>query len=233
MTETFLIGDVHSQADELGRALEYVLASGGQSARVIFLGDLFDSRCETSCSAAVYKTVRRFQDEHGAVVLNSNHQDKLRRYLSGSPVRVDLVPELGRTIQEFQQSDVCRDELLAWLGSCPYGYVFHDASGREYRCAHAYFPSWVEPDGAVVTGEGLPRKAKDLMLYGKRDHETKQRVRWWEQESRVPWTRVSGHYHCVHTSRESLVLDGQCGNVGGRLPVYEVNAARLTYFGQA
>jgi len=197
---------------------------------VIFLGDLFDSRCDTSDSPEVYRLVREFQDRYGAVVLNSNHQDKLRRLLSGSPVRVDLVPELGRTFREFEQTDVDRDELLRWLESCPYGYVFHDRTGREYRCAHAYFPSWVEPDGATVSGERLPRKARDLMLYGKRDLETKQRVRWWEHESQVPWTRVSGHYHCVHTSRESLVLDGQCGNEGGRLPVYEVNAGLLTYF---
>jgi hypothetical protein len=230
MTETFLIGDVHSQADNLERALAHVLNSGGESARVIFLGDLFDSRCATSQSAEVYGIVRSFQDAYGATVLNSNHQDKLRRYLSGSPVRVDLVPELGRTIREFEETNIDRDELLGWLESCPYGYVFNDSSGREYRCAHAYFPSWVEPDGAVVTGEGLPRKARDLMLYGKRDHETKQRVRWWEHESRVPWTRVSGHYHCVHLSERSLVLDGQCGNEGGQLPVYEVNAGRLTYF---
>jgi hypothetical protein len=232
--ETILIGDVHSQARQLNDALHYVASNSDEDTLVIFLGDLFDSRCETSETTEVYGLVRTFQDAHGAVVLNSNHQDKLRRYLTGTPVRVDLVPELGRTIREFEESNIDRNELLTWLESCPYGYIFKDHNFREYRCAHAYFPSWVggpvdERHGREIHGSELIRKAKDLMLYGKRDQVTKQRVYWWEQESAVPWVRVSGHYHRVHLSDDAIVLDDCCGE-GGRLPVYEVNAKRITYF---
>lgn len=233
--ETILIGDVHSQAAKLDNALSYIANKSGERALVIFLGDLFDSRCGTSDSAEVYGSVRTFQDAYGAVVLNSNHQDKLRRFLSGNPVAINRVPELGRSIREFEESNINRDELLKWLESCPYGYIFKDANMREYRCAHAYFPSWVggpidERHGRAVFGDDLVRKAKDLMLYGKKDHATNQRVRWWEDDRTFPWVRVAGHYHCVHVSDSALVLDGCCGNEGGQLPVYEVNARRLTYF---
>lgn len=233
--ETILIGDVHSQAAKLDNALSYIANKSGERALVIFLGDLFDSRCGTSDSAEVYGLVRTFQDSYGAVVLNSNHQDKLRRFLSGNPVAINRVPELGRSIREFEESNINRDELLKWLESCPYGYIFKDANMREYRCAHAYFPSWVggpidERHGRAVFGDDLVRKAKDLMLYGKKDHATNQRVRWWEDDRTFPWVRVAGHYHCVHVSDSALVLDGCCGNEGGQLPVYEVNARRLTYF---
>ena len=232
--ETILIGDVHSQAAELDRALSYIV-NKTSDALVIFLGDLFDSRCGVSDSAEVYGLVRTFQDTYGAVVLNSNHQDKLRRYLSGNPVAINRVPELGRTIREFDESNIDRDELLKWLESCPYGYIFKDQNLREYRCAHAYFPSWVggpvdERHGREIVGGDLVRKAKDLMLYGKTDSVTKQRIFWWEDDRMFPWVRVAGHYHRVHISDSALVLDGCCGNEGGRLPVYEVNAKRLTYF---
>lgn len=235
--KTILIGDVHSQAKQLYNALSYITNVSDDNTLVIFLGDLFDSRCEVSETTKVYKLVRTFEDAYGAVILNSNHQDKLRRYLSGSPVAVNRVPELGRTIREFDESNIDREELRSWLESHPYGYIVRSGEGQEYRCAHAYFPSWVggksnESCGREIFGKDLVRKAKELMLYGKVNRETRQRIRWWENENqnKVPWTRVAGHYHCVHFSSKSIVLDGCCGTDGGKLPVYELEEKRLTYF---
>lgn len=233
--ETILIGDVHSQAEKLDRALTYITTYAKVNTLVIFLGDLFDSRCATSETVKVYEMVREFQKSHGAVVLNSNHQDKLRRYLLGNPVAINRVPELGRTIREFEEANVDQVELLRWLESCPYGYIFKDSMLREYRCAHAYFPSWVggpvdERHGREVLGCDLVRKAKDLMLYGKTDPVTRQRIQWWETANELPWVRVAGHYHLVHLSESSIVLDGCCGNADGSLPVYYVDGQHLHFF---
>lgn len=233
--KTYLIGDVHSQSAKLDEALSTIVRHSNDNTLVIFLGDLFDSRSELSDSVEVYNLVRQFQFEFGAVVLNSNHQDKLRRYLRGNRVRVDLVPELGRTIKEFEESDVDRENLLRWLESCPYGYIFKDSEMREYRCAHAYFPTWVggavdERHGREILGDDIPRKAKDLMLYGKVNYETRERVKWWESEGERQWVRVAGHYHVVHFSESSIVLDGCCGNKDGKLPVYEIESGHLSYF---
>lgn len=139
--ETLLIGDVHSQARPLEKALHY--AAQIPDCLVVFLGDLFDSRCSTSESADVYGLVRMFQDTYGAVVLHSNHQDKLLRFYRGNPVDLVKAPELARTIKELDDRSLDREAVRSWLESCPYGYIFKDSRLKEYRAAHAYFPSWV------------------------------------------------------------------------------------------
>ena len=231
--ETLIIGDVHSQARPLEKALEY--AAQIPDCLVIFLGDLFDSRCNVSETVEVYGLVRTFQDGIGAVVLHSNHQDKLLRFYKGNPVDLVKTPELGRTIKEFDDANIDREEVKAWLERSPYGYIFKDSRLREYRAAHAYFPSWVggesnEAMARPILHEDTNSKARGMMLYGKVDHTTGQRIRWWETDKTYPWTRVAGHYHCVHISDSSIVLDGSCGNEGGRLPVYRVEARQLVYF---
>jgi len=227
-----LIGDVHSQAEPLTKALEFVKKAG---AMPLFLGDLFDSRCGRSETLEVYRIAQDSQRELGAIILNSNHQDKLRRYLTGGGVNLTRIPELSRTIREFDEAGTSRDELVDWLTRMPYGYIFRDAHLREYRAAHAYFPSRVggpstEAMGREIRREDVNSAEKDLMLYGKKDPVTKKRVRWWDDDRTFPWVRVSGHYHCVHVSDSSLVLDGCCGNEGGKLPVYLVDDRELRYF---
>ena len=234
MNSLALIGDVHSQVAPLRAAWRYCQDHG---LTPVFLGDLFDSRTDTSDSVAVYNLVREIQAETNAVVLNSNHQDKLIRVLRGNKVRLDLVPELARSIREFDESGVDRDELLAWLSDCPHGYVFRDSSGTEYRCAHAMFPSWVEiPEYGTDHRVGaVGSKAKDLMLYGPRNRETRQRVEWWRSESERTWVRVAGHYHTVHTGPQSLVLDSGCGGGAwvrdaGALSLWDVERRDLVAF---
>ena len=80
------IGDIHSQLNPLTEALQYCAEWG---LTPIFLGDLFDSREDVSHSVEVYRTVRAWQDGAGAIVLRSNHQDKLERWAKGNKVRVD------------------------------------------------------------------------------------------------------------------------------------------------
>ena len=226
------IGDVHSQLAPLEKAADYCIAN---NLCPIFLGDLFDSRCESSDSVGVYHLVKYLQATEGAIVLNSNHQDKLRRFLSGGNVR--LMPELQRSISEFEQSNVKAEDLLNWLNACPYGFCFRDSRGAEYRAAHAMFPSWVEvPDYRKVHLVRSPSaKAKELMLYGPKDRDTKKRVEWWRSESERTFVRVSGHYHEVHIDDRSLVLDGGCGGGAwcrepGYLPVYDVERQELVRF---
>ncbi len=231
--ETVIIGDVHSQARPFEAALRY--AAEIPDCLVIMLGDLFDSRCSVSDSAEVYWLARTFQDGYGAVILNSNHQDKLRRFYNGNGVDLTKTPELARTIKEFDDANLDREEIKTWLELMPYGYIFKDRSLREYRCAHAYFPSWVggeinEAHARPILTEDTNSKARGMMLYGKINHTTGERVRWWETDKTYPWTRVAGHYHCVHISDSSIVLDGSCGNEGGRLPLYRVEQRQLIYF---
>jgi hypothetical protein len=181
----------------------------------VILGDVFDSRCESSDSAGVYKLLRQAQMELGAIVLRSNHQDKLERFLKGNSVKVS--PELERTIYDFGGAKVNPDELLAWLESLPYGFCFK-YDNREYRCAHACFPSFLEvPDYPLFHFVmDMPRKARQLAMYGPVSREVGNpqvggRVEWWHRDSERDWIRVAGHYHVVHRDERNLVLDAGCG----------------------
>ena len=234
MKRLALIGDIHSQIAPLRAAWRWCQH---HNLTPLFLGDLFDSRTATSDTVAVYNLVREIQAQTDAIVLNSNHQDKLMRVLRGNPVRLDFVPELKRSLAEFDEAGVDRDELLSWLNTCPYGYVFRDSVGTEYRCAHAMFPSWLpipyyEVDHCVTEASN---KAKDLFLYGPRNRETRERVEWWLLESEREFVRVSGHYHVVFNGPKSLVLDGGCGGGqwvkdAGALVLWDVEAKSLVTF---
>lgn len=227
-----LIGDLHSQVAPLLSSLEYCTAN---SLTPIFLGDVFDSRCDKSDTVPVYETLRKAQSLFkGMQILRSNHQDKLERWLKGNQVKVP--PELQRTIDDLM-FDVEGTELMEWLESMPFGFCFKNAQGLEYRCAHAYFPRWVEVpdyDESVAIYE-VARKAKQLMMYGPSQKEGKGRVSWWQGQSDRDWCRVAGHYHTVHESHKNLVLDGGCGGVKRSwfcnekpvLCLYDVNKGQL------
>jgi len=189
-TNFAFIGDLHSQSGPLLKALDYCRK---ENCTPIFLGDLFDSRMETSDSVGVYKAVRQATEE-GAIVLRSNHQNKLERYARGN--NVVLKEGFERTVQDFSDSGITIEEVSAWLETFPYGVALRDSKGTEYRCAHAMFPKWVLVPPSY-TG-----------VYRVKDE---TRVFWWEEECDRTWVRVAGHYHHVHTSEKSLVLDGQMG----------------------
>ena len=205
-----LIGDIHSQYRPLWEALAYCQ---NNALIPVILGDVFDSRCDFSDSVGVYQLLKYAQKEQGAIVLRSNHQDKLERYIRGNNVYVS--PELGRTLEDFAAAEIPSSEVGQWLEAMPYGFCFRDSSNQEYRCAHAYFPSWLEvPDyeqSHMIFD--VPKKAKSLMMYGPNSKEGKGRVFWWEKPSERSWVRVAGHYHVVHSNETSLVLDAGCGGV--------------------
>ena len=211
MNNYALIGDLHSQVAPLLKALDYCLL---KDLTPVFLGDIFDSRCEHSDSVGVYQALRNaqflFKDMQ---ILRSNHQDKLERYLKGNNVHVS--PELQRSLDDFAASEVPPSELLDWLESMPYGFCFHDDNNVEHRCAHAYFPSWVvvPPYGHSLAIYDMVKKARQLAMYGPSHREGRGRVFWWEGENERDWVRVAGHYHVVHTSESNLVLDAGCGGV--------------------
>lgn len=235
-----LIGDLHSQADPFREALSYCK---DRNLTPILLGDLFDSRTENTQSAEVYYLAKQAQEEQGAIILRSNHQNKLERLAKGNKVRIG--PELQSTLNDFEEADLPLEEVAEWLNTFPYGVVFKDAYGQEYRCAHAMFPSWlVIPQYlGVYKVFSVTRKAKDYMIYGpqkpgKQWPEEETRVFWWEEEPKQDWIRVAGHYHVIHISDKSLVLDG---NMGGSsrpqaeqtevsLCLWDVNSRELVKF---
>lgn len=221
------IGDVHSQYDKLQNAVDYAET---QNLRIIFLGDLFDSRCEYSDSINVFNLVYDCI-RNGHLCVNSNHQDKLIRHLKGNQVLLNN--GLDITISEFEYSNLDKEYVLEFLTSLPYGIVCKNSSGKEFRIAHAYFPDSIEipeyDDFYFVYANDISRKTKKNMIYGPLDLERK-RVLWWEN-SRADqnYIRVSGHYHKVIINDQSIVLDSSCGS-GGPLSLYNADTGCLKEF---
>lgn len=226
-----LIGDIHSQANRLESALNYI-SQNIQNPCVVFLGDIFDSRCDYSNSVEVYNLVRQAENELNAVVIQSNHQDKLIRYLKGNSV--SLGNGLNHTISDFKQSNVCLNELYSWLLRQSFGIVFRDNTGLEFRCAHAYFSSEIQIQDYTnyYLVKTLNKKLKHEFLYGILD-EQKSRLEWWNlNHDNQDFIRVSGHYKTVYSNldNKSLVLDSGCGDSNGKLSIYDVNSRAIHQF---
>jgi len=246
-TRYAVIGDTHSQLAPLEAALRHCLSEG---LTPILLGDLFDSRCETSDSVGVYHAVRQIQNEiPGTILLQSNHQNKLIRYLKGNKVKV--FQDLRTTLDDFERGGIdLVGEVLPWLDSMPYGFVFRDSAGTEYRCAHACFPRRL-PIPAYngshqVMANAIVRKEMETMIYGpfykvilEDGKVTSDRLPWWLEDDDKDWVRVAGHYHNVFIGEKNIVLDGQMGGSSlneinpedTKLCLYDVEAKVLRYFG--
>lgn len=218
-----LISDVHSQSDKLQSALEFC---SSENLTPLFLGDLFDSKCEFSDSMSTYSLVHNAQENMNAIVIQSNHQNKLIRYLRGNKVVQNF--GLDKTIIDLQSLN--QDEFRIWLESFPYAVVFRDIHNIEYRVSHAYFSSQIVVDDYenYCLIHELTKKYQQQMLYG--IFKGKDRIAWWENKSHNNWVRVCGHYHHVHIDSHSIVLDGCCGEDNGNLLVYDVNQQRLEKF---
>lgn len=226
-----LIGDVHSQAKNLESALTFV-KNHIENARIVFLGDLFDSKNNYSDSFNVYQLVREAEKTLNAVVLQSNHQDKLIRFLKGN--RIELNNGLDKTISDLSRNSVSFDDLFNWLIRQSFGLVFKDKFNVEFRCAHAYFSDDVKIQNydEQYYVKALNRNQKHQFLYGLQD-EKRNRIHWWNQSnSSQHFIRVAGHYKTIHINyrSKSLVLDSCCGDETGVLSVYDVNSRKMHQF---
>lgn len=226
-----LIGDIHSQAKNLESALSFI-RKNIENARVIFLGDLFDTKNSYSESHYVYELVREAEKNLNAIVLQSNHQDKLIRHLKGS--NIELNNGLDKTISDLSNHSVSFDDLFEWLIRQPFGVVFRDKLNCEYRCAHAYFNKEVTVFDyeEIYKVYALNREYKHQFLYGLQD-EKRNRINWWERtNSQQSFIRVAGHYKTVYVNfrNKSLVLDSCCGDADGVLSIYDVNSRKIYQF---
>jgi hypothetical protein len=229
MTNFALISDIHSQAHLLEQALDYCT---NHNLTPLFLGDLFDSRVENSDSVSVYQQVKNQIENHSAICIQSNHQNKMIRYLKGNKVFVG--DDLKKTLDDFERANIELTEIYEFLNQMPYGVVFRDKNNTEYRAAHAYFSSRIEvpeyEDYCPIYEDSLNRSTKSTMLYGPIDRESKERIEWWKARRSHDYVLVSGHYHTTHISENCIVVDPECGSAGGALGVYDVNSRVLKKF---
>lgn len=227
MSSLCFISDVHSQYNKLQSAVDY---AESKNCRIIFLGDIFDSRVDYSDSIGVLNLVDRCI-KRGHLCLTSNHQDKLIRYLKGNNILQNNGIE--KTIEEFETANVNKRYLLDFLQSFPFGIVCKNSYGKEFRVSHAYFPNSLEVSEYKtihrVYGRSLNRKTRKTMIYGPINDEH-TRIHWWLDKNETQnYARVSGHYHTVYVDDYSVVLDSGCGS-GGCLSLYNADTGVIKEF---
>jgi hypothetical protein len=224
-----LISDVHSQAHLLKEALDYCK---NHNLTALFLGDLFDSRVSNSDSVSVYHQVKEQVEHNSAICIQSNHQNKLIRYIKGN--NVYMGEDLEKTLNDFSAANIDLKEVYNFLNPMPYGVVFKDKNQIEYRVAHAYFSSRIDvfdyEDFTLIFEDKLNRSIKSTMLYGPIDKVDQKRIEWWKNNRNRDYVLVSGHYHNVFIDDHSIVLDPECGSYGGSLGLYDVNNKVLKKF---
>ncbi len=229
MTSYAIIGDIHSQGSLLASALDHCKARG---LTPILLGDLFDSRCEVDETLYVWNLARLAQTEMGAIILNSNHQDRLLEVIAGWMEEGGYNEETFRSYRLFEEAGVT-EQVADWLMTLPDGFVFFDKDGLEHCCAHAYFPAKLRQADATESYEVFSEDEEMLqkMVWGPYNNNG-TRYHWWKNiPDNQSFVRVSGHYHIMRNYARALVLDANAGYEGGFVPLYEVDDKNLVYFG--
>ena len=224
-----IIGDVHSQGRPLASALAHCKE---HNLTPILLGDLFDSRCTVSETLCVYDLARRAEREMGAIILNSNHQERLIEATAGTLERAEYCKETFRTLEELQESDLDPGEITDWLRGLPDGFVFRDSTDHEYCCAHAYFPITLRDSSRTgpYTVFAVSDEEREKMVWGPMNSDGR-RYHWWRRISdKQSFTRVAGHYHKVLINDQCLILDANAGYEEGSVLLYEVESKTPVYF---
>ena len=173
-----IIGDVHGCASELETLLEklgYARDAAGVyrhplGRQVVFVGDLADRGPR---SAEVLRMAMAMQKAGGAWCVCGNHDDKLKRFLSGK--KTSVTHGLQETLDDLEkQPPEFKTELRAFLDGLISHYVFDDGA---LVVAHAGLKEAMQgrASGAV----------RSFCLYGETTGETDE----WGLPERLDWAR--------------------------------------------
>lgn len=109
------VGDIHGCHLELNRLLEK-LGHPRSDRQLVFLGDLCD---RGPASYLVLDQVERLCRLHSALMVVGNHDDRLRRYWRGNPVKISHGLNLTlENLASVQPDDQAR--IAAWLENLPW-----------------------------------------------------------------------------------------------------------------
>ena len=173
-----IIGDIHGCADELEELLDtlgYARDEAGVyrhplGRQVAFVGDLGDRGPR---SAEVFRIAMAMTKAGTAWCVTGNHDDKLKRYLSGKKTAVTY--GLQETLDDLEnQSPEFKNDLRKWLDGLISHYVFDNGN---LVVAHAGLKEAMQgrASGAV----------RSFCLYGETTGETDE----WGLPERLDWAR--------------------------------------------
>lgn len=238
-----IVGDTHSQHQKIEAVFSWC-EKEITNPYYVWLGDIIDSRLDIyehnyppySDPKIAFELVQYTVLMGEGVFLQSNHQDKLRRWLhhnltnpeKKNPVTVNY--GLDYTLAQFVEPMTIEEkwDLHNWLVELPYHVVIesydlqHD-SQTSFLCSHAYF-------NAFVDLQNPSKRHKQEALYGVLNPDN-TRFDWWSSDQPISFygqsaVSVGGHYHAVSRGKHQRVIDAGCGNTGGQLclhiPAYDL-----------
>lgn len=80
----YAVGDIHGQAEQLARALEWIAGDGGSEASIVFLGDYIDRGPDSR--GVIQQLVDGGRDRDNWVFLKGNHDRMMEWFLHDPPV---------------------------------------------------------------------------------------------------------------------------------------------------
>lgn len=213
-----IIGDVHGCGDELETLLaelgynvewsgEGVKVTPPEGRRALFVGDLVDRGPR---SPDVLRIAKHMVDSGTALAVVGNHDDKLKRHLSGRQVKVSH--GLAETIEQFaSEPPAFAAEMREWLDGLISHYVL---DGGKLVVAHAGLKEEMQgrASGAV----------RSFCMYGETTGEIDEfglPVRWdWASEYRGRAKVVYGHTPVLEANwvNGTICIDTGCV-FGGKL----------------
>lgn len=146
MQKALIFGDLHSCYDELSEFLDLYW---DKERKVIFLGDYIDRGPKP---IKTLKLLMNLVESRQAICILGNHDDKLRRYLRGNPVKI--AGSFIKTVEAIEKkSNKFKKRLLNFLESLPY-----KLETDELICVH----------GAYINNYSL-KMQRNFALYGEID----------------------------------------------------------------
>ena len=209
-----VIGDVHGHADRLESA-----AAGAD--RIMLLGDLVDRGPD---NAGSLRLALDWIESGRAMLVRSNHDDKLYRTLKGNRVRINR--ELSQTLKHINTApdgEALRRRFIKAYAETPHvrrigSYVFAHGAVSKYHFS---------PPDHPLSPTRLRKKIENMALFGQIDggrDATGRPIRQygWVEELPPDITAVVGHdcrgetpvIHRSANGARAIFLDTGCGKGG-------------------
>jgi protein phosphatase len=172
-----IIGDVHGCAGELEELLQQLgyarddlgVFAHGEGRKAVFVGDLADRGPR---SKDVLETVMRMEKAGRALCVLGNHDEKLKKWLSGGKVKI--AHGLQETIDSLGDDEAFKRELRDWLDARISHYVL---DGGRLVVAHAGLKEAMQGRAAGAV--------RSFCLFGETTGETDE----WGLPERIDWAR--------------------------------------------
>lgn len=212
------IGDIHGCLDELKQLLSLAAFDRNRDT-LISVGDMIDR------GPYNLETLRFIKELPSSIVVRGNHDDKIRRWLSGNPVQLKHGAET--TAAELDKAgDKEKEWVLDYLNSLPTQYA-----DKDILVVHAMPTAWGNKSTShndVTYGFSDRRR-----MYGEKRLYKGVEVRWnwwdhWDAANFDGRTVCFGHYWFQDVVlRENIVgLDTSCVR-GGQLSGYIVETGEI------